>query len=252
MNSICRSFVLDTCGSVTAALKRTFALQPAVEDRSVQVVIEITIRGRRAGFWRLVSGVRKEGLVPIQECERDKLGRFTKSGPDDSQRRFPRSLILSISCGHIPGSAVPIGGERKWTGATPPFLPPGSAQRGRLMFTGVPSPGRGRSRPINPWREGNPNGRFHLSPWSRCLSAGSRRSGCRRSSRPTRSTSWWSRICSARTCRSRKSSTGLVTPMLARPKSTTADPGASPARSSRGSLSEGIVRTTRLPGEGSD
>ena len=133
MNSVCRSFVLDTYGGVTAALKRAFALQPAVEDRSVQVVIEITPLGRRAGFWRLVSGVRKGGLLPIQKCERDNPGRFTKSGPDDSQRRFPRSLVLSISCGHIPGSAVPIGGNRRWTGATPPFLFPGSALTAALF-----------------------------------------------------------------------------------------------------------------------
>ena len=45
MNSVCRSFVLDTYGGVTAALKRPFMLQPAVEDRSVQVVID----GERTG-----------------------------------------------------------------------------------------------------------------------------------------------------------------------------------------------------------
>ena len=63
MNSVCRSFVLDTYGGVTAPLKRAFALQPAVEDRSVQVVIEITTLGRRKGFWSLVSGVRKGDFV---------------------------------------------------------------------------------------------------------------------------------------------------------------------------------------------
>ena len=40
VNSVCRSFVLDTYGEVTAALKRAFTLQPAVENRSVQVVID--------------------------------------------------------------------------------------------------------------------------------------------------------------------------------------------------------------------
>ena len=40
MNSVCRSFVLDTYDGVTAALKRAFTLQPAVEDRSVQVAID--------------------------------------------------------------------------------------------------------------------------------------------------------------------------------------------------------------------
>ena len=113
VNSVWRSFVLDTYGGVATALKRAFALQPAVEARSVQVVIEITTLGRRKGFWRLVSGVRKEGLMPIQECETDMRGGFTKSGPDDSPTRLPRSLFLSFSCGRILGSAVPLGGERK-------------------------------------------------------------------------------------------------------------------------------------------
>ena len=63
MNSVCRSFVLDIYGGVTAALKRAFTLQTAVEDRSVQVVIEITTLGRRKDSWKLVSGVRKGGLV---------------------------------------------------------------------------------------------------------------------------------------------------------------------------------------------
>ena len=40
MNSVCRSFVLDTYDGVTAALNRAFTLQPAVEDRSVQVAID--------------------------------------------------------------------------------------------------------------------------------------------------------------------------------------------------------------------
>ena len=40
VNSVGRSFVLHTCGEVTAALKRAFTLQPSVEDRSVQVVID--------------------------------------------------------------------------------------------------------------------------------------------------------------------------------------------------------------------
>ena len=63
MNSVCRSFVLDIFGGVTAALKWVFTLQAAVEDRSVQVVIEITTLGRRKDSWKLVSSVRKGGLV---------------------------------------------------------------------------------------------------------------------------------------------------------------------------------------------
>ena len=35
-------------------------------------------------------------------------------------------------------------------GSDPPFLPPGSALRGRLMLTGVPLAWEGRSRPKNP------------------------------------------------------------------------------------------------------
>ena len=40
----------------------------------------------------------------------------SKSGPGDSQTRLPRSLLLSSSCVRIPGSDMPIKGERKWTG----------------------------------------------------------------------------------------------------------------------------------------
>ena len=78
----------------------------------------------RKGLWRPVSSVRKGGLVPIRECEWDMRGGFTKSGPGDSQLRFPRSLFLSILYGHIPGFDVPARGNRRWTGATPPFRCP--------------------------------------------------------------------------------------------------------------------------------
>ena len=128
VNSVCRSFVLDTYGGVTAALKRAFALQPAVEDRSVQVVIEVTKLGRRTGFWRLVSGVRKGGLVPIQECERDKTVDSQKAVPAIHQDAFPNFLSYQSIATVFPSPPVPIGGERNWTGATPPFLPPGSAR----------------------------------------------------------------------------------------------------------------------------
>lgn len=33
-------------------------------------------------------------MWPIRECEWDKGGGFTKSGPCDSQRRFPRSFAF--------------------------------------------------------------------------------------------------------------------------------------------------------------
>ena len=125
MNSVCRSFGLDIYGGVTAALKRPFTLQTGVEERSVQVVIEITTLGRRKDSWRLVSRVRKGGLVPIRECEWDKPGGFTRSGLDDSRRRLPRSLCLSASCDHILGSAVPFEGKRNGR-ELPPFFLPGS------------------------------------------------------------------------------------------------------------------------------
>ena len=62
------------------------------------------------------------------------------------KRRFDVHRYFSLTCcSHcsydaLRGSAVPIGeigGGRE----RPPFLPPGSAQRGRLMCTAVPSPG---------------------------------------------------------------------------------------------------------------
>ena len=38
--------------------------------------------------------MRQEGLATDPGCEWDKGGRFTKSGPCDSQRRFPRSIAF--------------------------------------------------------------------------------------------------------------------------------------------------------------
>ena len=157
VNSVCRSFVLDTYGGVTTALKRVFALQLAVEDLFIQVVIEITALGRRKGSWRLVSDVRKGGLVPIQECERDIRGGITRIGPGDSQIRFPRSHFFSMNCGHIPGSAVPlgeIGGGRE----RPPFLPPGSAPVAGVVFTRAAPPGRVAPVPTIP------SGRLEMTP----------------------------------------------------------------------------------------
>ena len=61
MNSVCRSFVLDTCGEVTTALKRAFMLQPVVEGRSVQVVLGGDSNGRTTrlleAYFRLVNRV---------------------------------------------------------------------------------------------------------------------------------------------------------------------------------------------------
>ena len=68
--------------------------------------------------------MRKGGLVPVRECEWDMRSRFTKSGPGDSQSRFPRTLCRSCRYGHIPGFAAPARGKRRWKGATPPFSCP--------------------------------------------------------------------------------------------------------------------------------
>ena len=110
--------------------------------------------GSRKGVWRFVSAVCKGGHVAAPGCEWDKQGGFTKSGPGDSQNRVPRSFFLSVSYGPEPrvGGAAP--GDRRWTGATPPFLPPGAAKRCRLMCTARAIAWGGRSRPNYPWREG--------------------------------------------------------------------------------------------------
>ena len=73
---------------------------------------------------RSVLTAEKWRVVAVRECERDMRGGFTKSGPGDSQLRFPRSFFLSVSCGHIPGFAAPARGNRRWMGATPPFSCP--------------------------------------------------------------------------------------------------------------------------------
>ncbi len=94
-------------------------------------------------------GRRKGGLVPIQECEKDKPGGFTKGSPVDSPRGFPRSFCLSCSYAHIPRSAVPIGGDRRWTGAPPLFASRiGTAVLRHLHLRNTPW--EGRSRPKYP------------------------------------------------------------------------------------------------------
>ena len=70
---------------------------------------------------------------PIRECEWDKGGGFTNSGPGDSQIRLPRSLFVSISYGNIVGHRVAARGNWRWTGATPPFCCPVRA-RGRCAI----------------------------------------------------------------------------------------------------------------------
>ena len=87
--------------------------------------------------------------MPIQECEWDTSGGFTNSGPGDSQIRFPRSLFLSMSYGHIPGSVVPIGeigGGRE----RPPCFASRIGTATGAVFTCAASPGRVAPVPIIP------------------------------------------------------------------------------------------------------
>ena len=61
---------------------------------------------------------------PIRECEWDKGGGFTKSGPGDSQMHSPRSCFLSVSYGPISGHRVAARGKWRWTGSAPAALTP--------------------------------------------------------------------------------------------------------------------------------
>ena len=132
---------------VSPALKRAFALQPAVEDRSVQVVIETTTLDRRNGFWRLVSGVRK-GV----SCRSRSVKRTSRV---DSQKPIPMihkyvapdlitPLVVTAISQAPRGRSGEIGGGRE----RPPFRGPSSGA-GRSRFSHAPPrPPRGRSRPI--------------------------------------------------------------------------------------------------------
>ena len=144
VNSVDRSFVLDTNGGVTTALKQAFALQPAVEHRSVQVVIEITTLDRRKvirdSFRVCVKGVS----CPIRECEWDMRGGFTKGGHGEftnalSPIFFPFSQLR-------PPSAGARTRKSEVDGSAPPFSCPVRA-RGCCAITFAPHPLGGRSRP---------------------------------------------------------------------------------------------------------
>ena len=94
-------------------------------------------------------GRRKGSLLPIQECEKDKTGGFTKSGPVDSQRRFPRFFCLSCNYGHIPGSALPIGEIGSGRERPPCF----ASRIGTVVWRNFhlrDTPWEGRSRPKYP------------------------------------------------------------------------------------------------------
>ena len=67
--------------------------------------------------------------------------------------RFPLTRCLRSGYGSSGGLAVPngeFGGGRE----RPPFLPPGSALWGQDNVHWRAIAWEGRSRPINPWREG--------------------------------------------------------------------------------------------------
>ena len=84
---------------------------------------------------KMILTAEKWRIVPIREWERDLRGGFTKSGPDDSQSHFPRSLCLSISCGRILESGGAARGNRRWTGTLPLFCLPDRRRGGRCFDT---------------------------------------------------------------------------------------------------------------------
>ena len=100
----------------------------------------------------------KGGLVPIRECEWDTPGGFTNGGPGDSQIRFPRSLCLALSYGHIPGPDSADQGKAEVDGSATSFLPPGSARRQSLFSHPHVPPGRVAPVPSIP--AGRPLRRF--------------------------------------------------------------------------------------------
>ncbi len=105
----------------------------------------------------------KGGHVAAPGCEWDTRGGFTKTGPGDSQNRVPRSFFLSVSYGPEPRVGVAAPGDRRWTGATPPFCcpqrargccaihicatPPGGVAPVQIILAGRPG-----GRPRNGWR----------------------------------------------------------------------------------------------------
>ncbi len=85
-------------------------------------VIRSSFIGSDGGSFRqCVKGV----MWPIRECEWDTLGGFTKSGPGDSQRRFPDlPFLLVVTTRSSDASACT--GKSEVDGSDPPFLPPGA------------------------------------------------------------------------------------------------------------------------------
>ena len=103
---------------------------------------------------RLIVTAEKGTWWPIRECEWDKGGGFTKSGPGDSQMHFPRSFFLSVSYGPMPPGPRGRSGRSEVDGSDPPFLLPG-AGAGALRNSHLRNtPWGGRSRPNYPSREG--------------------------------------------------------------------------------------------------
>ncbi len=110
----------------------------------------------------LLAGVQGD-LLAIGEVVRKRRSLATcrledirQWGPCARKTRFDvhgsASVCCCFRCGSGPfvAPAVPIRGQRRWTGATPPFGPPGSAPGSIGMCTPMlPSKG-GRSRPNYP------------------------------------------------------------------------------------------------------
>ena len=77
-------------------------------------------------------------------------GGFTKSGPGDSQIRFPRSFFLSVSYGpRTPGRRC-RSGRSEVDGSDPPFLLPGSGTGALCNSHLRNTPWGGRSRLNSP------------------------------------------------------------------------------------------------------
>ncbi len=101
--------------------------------------------------------MRQGGHVAAPGCEWDMRGGFTKTGPGDSQNRVPRSFFLSVSYGPEPRVGVAAPGDRRWTGATPPFCCPQRA-RGRCAIHICATPPGGVA-PVQIILAGRPGGR---------------------------------------------------------------------------------------------
>ena len=101
----------------------------------------------------LILTAEKWRFVPIGECTWENGRHVHERG---LSMCIETSLYPTVSVAVTAPLAAPRcrTGKSEVDGSDPPFLPPGSAMRVRLMCTAVPIAWEGRSRPLNPWREG--------------------------------------------------------------------------------------------------